>query len=354
VQTLAQWQASTGQDAHSLVATPSQLFVNPTGNDYHLSATSPALDRGTLQFAPSADFEGTARPAGNGVDIGADERGGGTTPPENQPPTDVLLSSNTVLENSAANTVIGALSAVDPDAGNTHTFTLVNNAGGRFALSGSQLVVANASLLNYEAATSHTIVVRATDGGGLSVDKSLLVTMQNVNEVVGFDVQRGAQQRSYIRYLDLVFESGDGLGDLVAEGRIGLTQYGLSGAGGAAVSLAGKLAAAGNRIAIDFGAAGLGGNRESAIGDGYYGLRIDADDNGSFETVRNFYRLLGDTNGDRIVDARDQLNVLLAFRRQGANLDADVNGSGAVNATDFLIATRQRGRRIAAGLPLDD
>src|SRR5262249_8146009 len=36
IQTLAQWQASTGQDKNSLVATPVQLFVNPSANDYHL------------------------------------------------------------------------------------------------------------------------------------------------------------------------------------------------------------------------------------------------------------------------------------------------------------------------------
>jgi hypothetical protein len=195
--------------------------------------------------------------------------------------------------------------------------------------------------------------VRATDAGGLSVEKSLLVNVQNVNEVVSFDVQRGAQQRSYIRYLDLVFESSEGLADLVAEGRIGLTQHSLTGTGGTAVSLAGKATASGNRVAIDFGAAGLGGNRETAAGDGYYGLRVDTDDNGSLETVRNFYRLLGDTNGDRKVDSRDQINILLAYGRRGAN-NADVNGSGSVNMTDFLLATRQYGRRIGSSLPLHD
>src|SRR5262249_34422797 len=33
VLTLAQWQSTTGQDAHSVVATPTQLFVNATSND---------------------------------------------------------------------------------------------------------------------------------------------------------------------------------------------------------------------------------------------------------------------------------------------------------------------------------
>ena len=47
-QSLAQWRASTGQDAHSLTATASQLFVSASANNYHLSSTSPAIDRAAM------------------------------------------------------------------------------------------------------------------------------------------------------------------------------------------------------------------------------------------------------------------------------------------------------------------
>src|SRR4029077_14945078 len=74
---LAQWQANTGQDLHSIIATPSQLFVNVAGNDYHLSATSPAINRGTAglagKAAPAFDLAGSPRPSGAGYDIGAYE-----------------------------------------------------------------------------------------------------------------------------------------------------------------------------------------------------------------------------------------------------------------------------------------
>ena len=73
VLSLAQWQATTGQDTHSIVATPDQLFVNPAGNDYHLKAGSPAIDAGTATQAPLVDLEGHARPHGNGFDIGCYE-----------------------------------------------------------------------------------------------------------------------------------------------------------------------------------------------------------------------------------------------------------------------------------------
>ena len=208
--------------------------------------------------------------------------------------------------------------------------------------------------LNYESAASYHGRRPRTDSGGLSFDKSFTINIQNVNEVTGFDVQRGNLERSYIRYVDLVFESSAGLSQLVAEGRMQLTRYSLTGTGGAAVSLAGKMTVVGNTVAIDFGSGGIGGSRNSAAGDGYYRLGIDTDHNGSLETQRNFYRLLGDTNGDRVVNATDDNNVVEAMGTKGINLPADVNGDGVVNNTDRKIVRRQLGNRLASGLPLDD
>jgi parallel beta-helix repeat protein len=92
---LTQWRNATGQDKHSIVATPAALFVNPAGNDYHLSSTSPAIDAGTATDAPSVDLEGNPRPVGKGFDIGAYEYQGNAgaaavvtaawSPPRTQP-----------------------------------------------------------------------------------------------------------------------------------------------------------------------------------------------------------------------------------------------------------------------------
>jgi len=355
VQTLAQWQAS-GRDTHSIIATPNQLFVNPA-SDFHLSATSAAIDIGTMQFAPAIDFEGDVRPHGVGIDIGADERRSVTPPPPppppmNQGPTDVVLSGGSVIENAAAGTLVGTVSAVDPNAGDSHSFVLVNDAGGRFTISGNRLVVAGP--LDFETATSHTVVVRATDAGGLVFDKAFAISVQNHNELIGFDVQRGAAQRSYIRYLDLVFENGAGLTQLIAEGRVRLTRFGLGGLSPVNVSLAGKLTVVGNRIVVNFGVQGIGGNRNTTAGNGYYRLSLDTDRNGSFETLRHFYRLLGDTSGDRTVNFIDRSNVNANLGRRGPNLNPDVNGDGIVNSTDQYLVRQNLGRTLASPLPLDD
>jgi len=98
----------------------------------------------------------------------------------NEAPTDIALSASTMAENSAADTVVGALSTIDPDGGDSATYTLIDDAGGRFALDGSNIVVAGA--LDYESAASHQVTVRVTDAGGLTHDETLTIDVTNVNE----------------------------------------------------------------------------------------------------------------------------------------------------------------------------
>ena len=62
----------------------------------------------------------------------------------NHAPTDILLSNASVAENSSPGQVVGLLSDVDQDAGDTASYTLTNDAGGRFSISGNTLVVAGA------------------------------------------------------------------------------------------------------------------------------------------------------------------------------------------------------------------
>ena len=100
----------------------------------------------------------------------------------NSAPWNITLDNSTVPENSANNTVIGLLSASDNNTNDTHTFTLINNAGGRFAIVNNQLVVADGSLLDYETNTQHTIRVKATDNTGLSYENNLTISISNVTD----------------------------------------------------------------------------------------------------------------------------------------------------------------------------
>ena len=60
-----------------------------------------------------------------------------------------------LTENSPNGTFIALLKTEDVDQGDTHTYTLIDDAGGRFAIDqNNQLVVANGSLLDFETNTS--------------------------------------------------------------------------------------------------------------------------------------------------------------------------------------------------------
>ena len=66
--------------------------------------------------------------------------------------------------------------------------------------------------------------------------------------------------------------------------------------------------------------------------------------------VHHFYRLLGDVDGDGIVDAND-LNEIAASVSETSPMGwtallADVTGAGTVTALDLTLATRSKGRAL--------
>ena len=65
------------------------LFSNPAAFDFHLKAGSPAIDAGVAAAGAGSDFDGTARPQGSAVDLGAFEYGAAVPPP---PPPNAALN----------------------------------------------------------------------------------------------------------------------------------------------------------------------------------------------------------------------------------------------------------------------
>lgn len=77
----------------NLLDQPDPLFVNPTGDNYHVQAGSPAIDAG-VDAGIDVDIDGDGRPQGSGFDIGADEMM--LTPPTDTPtPTFTRTPSQT-------------------------------------------------------------------------------------------------------------------------------------------------------------------------------------------------------------------------------------------------------------------
>ncbi|MDF3607131.1 hypothetical protein PE067_13905 [Paracoccus sp. DMF-8] len=94
----------------------------------------------------------------------------------NYTPTDLELGGDGVAGSAVAGTVVGDLTAVDRDADETHSFAIVTDAGGRFRVEGSQLVVTGDAPLS---ADSYTVTLRVTDSWGNSFDKDVTVIVND-------------------------------------------------------------------------------------------------------------------------------------------------------------------------------
>ena len=112
-------------------------------------------------------------------------------PPSNHAPGIGELSATAVLENAADGTVVGVVSATDPDAGDALTYALLDDAGGRFTIdpTSGAITVANGALLDYQTADQHSVVVQVTDVGGLRATATFAIAVQFDNS--GDDILTG-------------------------------------------------------------------------------------------------------------------------------------------------------------------
>jgi Ca2+-binding RTX toxin-like protein len=108
-----------------------------------------------------------------------------SAPDSNLAPTGLAMSGGTVEENATAGTLVASLSAADPDVGDTHSFALVGGATGLFEIVGSEIRVKSGAVLDYEAATSHSLTVQVADQDGLCVDQTVTIAVTNVVETGG-------------------------------------------------------------------------------------------------------------------------------------------------------------------------
>ncbi len=100
-------------------------------------------------------------------------------------PTDTNADANKVDENVAAGTVVGITAfASDGDAtNNTVSYSLTNDAGGRFAIDATTGVVTTTAVgLDREFDNAHSIIVRATSADGSTANRAFSIGVNDVNE----------------------------------------------------------------------------------------------------------------------------------------------------------------------------
>jgi hypothetical protein len=103
----------------------------------------------------------------------------------NEAPTDITLSNNSVFEHLPANTVVGALTGIDPDAGGSHTFSLecvVPGADdGSFNINGASL--RTSAVFDFGTKSSYTICIHVADQSALAFEKNFVITVLNAEVI---------------------------------------------------------------------------------------------------------------------------------------------------------------------------
>jgi subtilisin-like proprotein convertase family protein len=153
-----------------------------------------------------ADSEGRLR------HVGAPCTGGETSVVSvhvNNAPTNIALSPSAVDENQPSGTTVGNFSTTDPNSGDTFTYTFAGGVDdGQFTLSGANGgTLKTAFSFNYEVKPSYSIKIRSTDQGALFFEKTLTVSVNNVNEA---PVNTVPGSQTVNEDTNLTFSSGNG------------------------------------------------------------------------------------------------------------------------------------------------
>ena len=171
----------TATDADGDVLTFS-IVGGVDGARFAINATT-----GALTFTTSPNFEAPVDAgADNGYDVTVQVSDGTQAATQairvdvgnvNEAPTALQVTGGSVIAQPAAGDVVATIRAIDPDAGELFSFSLLTDANGRFAIdpASGQLRVANAAALDFASASQHTVIVQVTDAGGLSYQQSVVV-----------------------------------------------------------------------------------------------------------------------------------------------------------------------------------
>ena len=96
----------------------------------------------------------------------------------NEAPTAPTLSATTVAENLPGS-IIGTVSATDPDAGDTLTYSVSDS---RFQIVSGKLQLKTGISLDHEAEPTVNVTITATDNHGLATSKNYTITVTDKNE----------------------------------------------------------------------------------------------------------------------------------------------------------------------------
>ena len=99
----------------------------------------------------------------------------------NEGPSDIALSGAIVNEN-ASGAIVAALTSTDPDAGDTATYSITEDASGLFEVVGNELKLKDGVSLDHEAQDSYDITLQVEDSAGSVYTETVTINVADINE----------------------------------------------------------------------------------------------------------------------------------------------------------------------------
>jgi len=111
----------------------------------------------------------------------------------NEAPYDLAIYGTDVVETAADGTVIGLLSASDPDAGDTLSYSLAGPSA-LFEVVDHELRVRSGATLDFETAAFHDLTILATDANGLSSSLAVTINVADGNDAPSIAARFGVTE----------------------------------------------------------------------------------------------------------------------------------------------------------------
>ncbi len=196
------------------------------------------LINGSLQVAPGVtiDLDAPGSPLTYDIKVKATDKSDPslfiekiltlTVVPVDEAPSKPVLTNQVAIDEGAANgTVVGDLSSLDPEGAGV---TLTVNSNPAFAVVGGQLVVADGSLIDYEASGGTVdVTVIAEDGTGPQSFQTFTIQLNDVNEApTGVSIANATTSLNE----NVGIAGGIKVGDIVVAGDALNNAYSLTGA----------------------------------------------------------------------------------------------------------------------------
>jgi len=247
----------------------------------------------------------------------------------NETPTDITLSSDSVVENTAG-AEVGILSSTDPDSGDTFTYSLSGTDADQFEISGSTLKLkANVSAV-YATKSSYAITVTTADAGGLIYAEDFIVSV--VDKVKSLAISNASINENTLEVGTLTTDSTDTIVYSISGG-VDSDSFSID---------AGKLVF---KSAPDFETPGdllptfeAGGDPDIPRGkrDNTYEVIVTATDSNGFSVSNTFFVSVSDVN-------ETVSGVLIDGYVAGATVFQDLDNDGVLDAGEPFTTTDATG-----------